>query len=793
MLKWLLRKIIMLWIKPIVLPKSVEDLNLKKDLPICFVLKQKSIIDKLVSEHFIASMSLPKPQNNMRQLDQTSACWASLDHTGVFKKVRRKSPPSAIVTLLKKINSKEISDIQIVPITVIWGRGPESKDKSAFQLLFSDDENAGFLQKIFLTFVQGKNSYFEISKPFSLKDLISENQPVAETAKKTRRILRVHFARQRTAVLGPATESVSSIYRKIISSKKVQKLIGTDTTKSEKLTKEALGYLKEIISKQNASTIRAFNIVLARVWSKIFNGFFIKGEDKLTALSKTHTIVYLPCHKSHLDYLLNGYLANQTGLPVPYFAAGKNLDFFPIGPLLRRGGAFFLRRSFGGKKLYTTVFKEYLSYLISSGFHMTAFIEGGRSRTGRLLQPKTGILSMIIQGYCQDPVRPVVFIPTYIGYDKIVEFKSYHKELQGQKKNKESFLGFLKIWRIFISNYGKIYINYGQPIFLQDSLNRNVENWQDFAHEDKPVWLSKLSMKVASQAMEKIASANIVSPIDISSLLFLNRNSRTITKKDFLYFVKHGTELISALWDESEISTSYCDENEALRYLEKSRVFTTKENNTNNLLSVDDKNLIYFTYYRNETLHLFVIPSLLCQILSIHNEIDINLLTHKLAILYTVLRDEFFLPWETLDTSAIKKVLQPMIAANIVTFSKETVQLNREGPAPRFVNNLKSIFERSALLASIMIFLIKKNNHISVGDLKGTLQQLLSGISVSIGHKMDFDQVLFNATLNRLNAAGFITLTIEQSIQSTETFDLLSESSSSLLNPKLSLYLEENT
>jgi glycerol-3-phosphate O-acyltransferase len=142
-----------------------------------------------------------------------------------------------------------------------------------------------------------------------------------------------------------------------------------------------------------------------------------------------HEIVYVPCHRSHIDYLLLSYIIVRQGLTPPHIAAGANLNLPLVGSLLRRGGAFFLRRSFKGEPLYAAVFHEYLHLMLARGFPIEYFIEGGRSRSGRMLTPKAGILGMTVQSFIREHARPLVFVPVYIGYEKVMEGRTYLGEL----------------------------------------------------------------------------------------------------------------------------------------------------------------------------------------------------------------------------------------------------------------------------------------------------------------------------------------------------------------------------
>src|SRR5690606_13479444 len=213
--------------------------------------------------------------------------------------------------------------------------------------------------------------------------------------------------------------------------------------------------------------------------SRIYNGIHVNGGDRIRQLAQQgHEVVYVPCHRSHMDYLLLSYVIYKEGLVPPHIAAGVNLDFFPVGSLFRRGGAFFIRRSFRGNKLYSAVFREYLCRLFQKGYPVKYFTEGGRSRTGRLLPPKTGMIAMTVQGMLRGQTRPISLVPVYLGYEHVMEVGTYLKELKGKSKEKESMFQVLKMLRK-LRNFGQGYVTFGQPIALGAALDELQPSWRE--------------------------------------------------------------------------------------------------------------------------------------------------------------------------------------------------------------------------------------------------------------------------------------------------------------------------
>src|SRR4030042_2244475 len=166
--------------------------------------------------------------------------------------------------------------------------------------------------------------------------------------------------------------------------------------------------------------------------------------------------VIIPCHRSHIDYLLLSYIFYKNNIQMPFVAAGTNLSFFPMGYIFRKSGAFFLRRSFKGNDLYAEVFAKYIKVLLKEGLPLEFFIEGGRSRTGKMVMPKYGLLSVIIQAYQEKAVDDLAAIPVYIGYDRVVEEKAYSQELGGAEKEKEKATQMIKSGKLLRKRHGRV-------------------------------------------------------------------------------------------------------------------------------------------------------------------------------------------------------------------------------------------------------------------------------------------------------------------------------------------------
>src|SRR5690606_37780798 len=226
----------------------------------------------------------------------------------------------------------------------------------------------------------------------------------------------------------------------------------------------------------------------------------------------------------HIDSMLLGYIVSHHGLSIPHTAAGINLDLPIIGSILRRGGAFILRRSFKGNRLYATVFNAYMHQILTRGHAIEYFVEGGRSRTGRLLRAKGGMLAMTVNSYMRAPRRPIAFVPVYFGYEKLIEGDSFISELGGAEKQKESLLGLVRSVKALRESFGKVYVNVGEPIELASALDVLQVEWRDaeFPDDERPEWLNDVVEELGSRIMRGINSAAAVTPIGLLATILLS-------------------------------------------------------------------------------------------------------------------------------------------------------------------------------------------------------------------------------------------------------------------------------
>jgi glycerol-3-phosphate O-acyltransferase len=250
----------------------------------------------------------------------------------------------------------------------------------------------------------------------------------------------------------------------------------------------------------------------------------------LRELTKNGPVVLLPSHKSHIDYLVLSFIMFENNLPLPMIAAGDNLSFFPLGPVLRRAGGFFIRRSFQGDKLYSVAVEAYVRRLLREGHWLELFLEGGRSRTGKLLEPKFGLLGMIVDA-ALGVEKPVHFVPVSIGYERIVETSSYGEEMSGGDKQKEDASGLLKSTKVLQHRYGRITVQFADALSLAGIRGELGLPTQGVLPEAARRTLVK---RLANRTMDAINQVTAVTPGALAALALLSSQRRSVAHEELM-------------------------------------------------------------------------------------------------------------------------------------------------------------------------------------------------------------------------------------------------------------------
>lgn len=435
--------------------------------------------------------------------------------------------------------------IFVLPLLLVWEKRPDSKHPTILDDIFGTAQSPGFFRKlvywfqtIWQSFIKFGQPVVQVSSGINLQEFLRE-YPRAGSADAAD-LLREHtldvIRREERVILGPTGEPSNNVWKEILArpalSKAIQTLAAEEKLPEEAIIKRARGQFEEIAAEPSLLMIKIFSSVLSFVWYRIYDGFEVdeKGLERVREVAKHSNIVLVPSHKSHIDYLVLSYLFYRYGMTTPLIAAGVNLSFWPMGHFFRWAGAFFIRRSFKGDPLYPIIFREYVIRMLEQGYPVEFFIEGTRSRTGKLIKPRYGMLEMVLRAYVSGRLENAHIVPISVGYEKIIEEASYQNELLGGEKEKESLGGLLRAPRFLTSKYGRLYVEFNEPIDIGSYLDKyevDRVNPEDAA-------LSALTVRLAHRIIYDINEVTTVTPTALAATILLNNEGRGIDRERFL-------------------------------------------------------------------------------------------------------------------------------------------------------------------------------------------------------------------------------------------------------------------
>lgn len=522
----------------------------------------------------------------------------------------KEEPLSYLIEIQKEINFP----IFLVPVTILYRRKPEKAGLGISKILFSSKDKEGIFAKIALSFKQHRNAFIDIGDPINLQEYIRqrERNPDQIFSHLREELINI-IDMQKRAVLGPVIKSRQQIKEMVLRHQRIdlaiKEMAKGDRDKIKEFRKKAEEYFEEIASDYSLTYATVFYSFLKWFWKKSFQGIDVL-ERELSEIrkwiKKGYPIVYVPSHKSHIDYLVLNYLLFDHHIYPPRIAAGKNLAFWPIGHIFRKCGAFFVRRSFRGVKLYTLVFDQYIRVLLQERYPIEFFIEGGRSRSGKLELPKTGFLSILINAWKERYCEDIIFIPVAINYDRVVEESSYIKEIKGIEKEPESFKQVIRARSILKKIYGRIYIRFSSYISLKGYINEKNASYEGLALD----------------LVRSINSVTTVTPVSFISIAIMTRHRTGFyfyelkpTCRMVLDFLEDcNAPIVSAIKEDIDAIVKH-----SVSLLTEEKILIKMENGRQKepFYCLNEKKIFKLSYYKNNIIHYFipysfVAVSLLC-------------------------------------------------------------------------------------------------------------------------------------------------------------------------------------
>ena len=655
---WMFR-LLKSWARPLVkvqrIPEKSDAPPFDPKRPVLYVLEYAGLSNLIMLDLACDEAGWPSPMQQLGFSKHKERAYFALSRRsgGWFRRAKVSDRHDRLERLLMELQGELGTDVQLVPASVFIGRAPD-RTSGWFKVLFSDDwVVVGRLRRLIGVVFNGRNTLVQLAAPVALAEVFDEGDNLKAQARKLSRLLGVHFRRIRTSVIGPDLSHRRLLMDAVVASPGVQAAIKAQVLKErisfETSTLRAQNFFWEVAADYAHPVIRSLSFILNWFWTQIYAGVKVNHFDTLQRIAPGREVVYVPCHRSHIDYLLLSYLLYSNGIVVPHIAAGINLNMPVVGSILRRGGAFFMRRSFKASPLYAAVFSAYLGELITQGFSIEYFVEGGRSRSGRSMPARAGLLSMTVRSYLRNPQRPVVFQPVYIGYEKVIEGKSYLGELSGRPKKKESIWRLLRSFSLLKEKYGAVSVNFGEPLDLNEMLSHHAPQWRadGFDEDARPDWYAGLVDDLSERIMVNINRAADVNPITLLAVALLGTPKHAMGEADLERMLLLAKDLLANIRYSDRVTITDKSPAEIISYGESMKWIRRVKHPLGDVLIADGDEGVLLSYYRNNVLHLFATVSwVACCFLNIRR-LTLSGVVSLGQLFYPLIRTELYLPWSS--------------------------------------------------------------------------------------------------------------------------------------------------
>ncbi|MBU3020300.1 glycerol-3-phosphate 1-O-acyltransferase PlsB [Aestuariibacter sp. A3R04] len=788
------------------IPANVEsELGIDRSKPIIYLLPTNSVTDQLALRMATQRLGLPSPTAEISVAGKTYPSSLFLRKTEpLFVKTASHTDVDAVFSSLFHLHrDHDDVDVQVVPVFVSWGRAP-GKGTPGLSDLIAHHASPSWLRKLFIVLFLGRDNFINFSKAVSAREMSTQRGSDESIAHKLVRVASTHFHRKRQSMTGPTLLERQELYNAILGSESVKEAMYESQhskrgkKKGEDPRETAKVYINEIAADYREGLIRFGDRILTRIWNKIYNGISVGHAERIRELAANgHEIIYVPCHRSHMDYMLLTYVIYHEGMVTPHIAAGINLNFWPAGPIFRRSGAFFLRRSFAGNQLYTAVFREYLELLFNKGYSVKYYPEGGRSRTGRLIPPKTGMLAMTMQAVLKGVKRPVSIVPVYIGYENVMEVKSYLSELKGSGKKKESNLQVFSAIRK-LRDYGHGYVNFGAPIHLNQFLEQSVPNWRETLPADmdkKPAWLTPMVNELANEVMLRINRNAAINGMALVSLCLLSSKTQTMTEKELIRAMGNYLTLLKQAPYSEDATIPDVNAKTMLEETLALKRFNVSQDGYGTLVAPLKDAAVYLTYYRNNILHLFALPGVIQAAVFSRPSIHRHEVLRLMAALYPLLQKELFI-YMTQDAALTytDELINTMIEQGLL-ICQDSGELFPPPSSERAFHSawllsrcMQETFQRYAVVLTIMA----RERVISRNNLERTSRQVAERLSTLYGMNSPefFDKNVLSSFISALRENHWIDSTEDGSLKYCEESDALRQDVLTLVWPEITQHLQ---
>lgn len=610
-----------------------------------------------------------------------------------------------VIPHLVDAQTRSSRPVQVLPVVVVWDKSPEPTRTEVGRFLLGTEDSPGPAGKLLALARSQGEAVVQVGEPILLTEWIERfgEETPAKQSRRLRLVLRRFLYRESRVVRGPRARPRGFVRKQVLESREVRQLIEQESTATGRPPEEVLGKVARTFDKIAARFsfpyVRFAGWVCFQIWNRIYSGIDVRDQDleRIRSALRDGTPILVPCHRSHLDYLLISSLLLSRDIVIPHIVAGDNLSFFPAGAFLRRCGAFFIKRSFQGDRIFPVVFERYLRELVRMEVPVEFFIEGGRSRTGKLLPPKVGVLGMIMDAAANAREgRAVTFLPIYVGYEQIAEERVYARELAGAKKEKESVGQLARAAAVLRERYGKVYLRVGEPI-RADSLG-SAEDWNALSRPKREEALQGLGERI----LHRINGEAVLLPTSLVALALLAHPRRGVRLAELHARVERLRAFLQVAGINEGGGVAHVEGilGEAIARFLKGRMLTEVKEGAETIYIVESERRLTLEYYKNAVMHAFAPAAYFAAAVRAlgRDEIDLHEVTRLLTVQQFLLRYEFILDPDAVAEEHERRAVAELVAYGAVELRSSQVIVSDRARVGEIANLTANFLESYLLL-----------------------------------------------------------------------------------------------
>ena len=533
-------------------------------------------------------LGLENPLDEYEKLDEQRRFFFLYRAVGVRGKVTMYRFSERMQRIQARLSKDSPPPLLLLPVSIYWGRTNEKEGSIARRVISEEWRTSSGLRRVLGVVFVRTDILVRIHPAVDWRAESQLNYSVPQNLRHIARILRTTFKSERVAALGPALVTRKSLVRQLAS----------HGQKDPKQIVVRRRMANQLVSNMSYPAMRTLKTILDIFWRNVYERVELLNAPRTHDIARTHTIVYVPNHRSHVDYLILSYLLFTKGIAIPYIAAGDNLNLPFIGSLLRRCGAFFMRRSYRDDPAYRTLLADYLTFLLNNGHSIEFFIEGTRSRPGWTLEPRLGLLHMIMELQNQTPRRPVALVPVYTAYERLIESESYRAELLGASKQSENLRDAFSAMKLLRRRLGIIQVSLGKPLELSELI-------EEFGNDPSAV------QAIGSRIANAINNNAILSPTNLVASAIFSFGTGAIATESLARRIEFLRGLVRVESLKHDFTVARDGTRDLIKHVSDLGFFEYG----NEEINITNETLANLAWFRNNTLHTLAPASIVAVVM----------------------------------------------------------------------------------------------------------------------------------------------------------------------------------